>query len=73
LGSSSESPFTCLPTYNSKAIPVNGSRDLYGSEMSRVPHCLDNRLTDGGEVVSLTLQPHSSPQKHFLVLVSVTG
>jgi hypothetical protein len=25
-----------------------------GCEMLRMPHCLDNRLTDGSEVVSLT-------------------
>jgi hypothetical protein len=25
--------------------------------MLRIPHCLDNRLTDGGEVVSLTRRP----------------
>jgi hypothetical protein len=39
--------------------------------MSRIPHCLDNRLTDGGEVVSLTTRPHSTSQKPFLVLISV--
>jgi hypothetical protein len=27
-----------------------------GFETSRLPHFLDNRLTDGGEVVSLTRQ-----------------
>jgi hypothetical protein len=26
----------------------------YGFETSRLPHFLDNRLTDGGEMVSLT-------------------
>jgi hypothetical protein len=26
-------------------------------ETSRLPHFLDNRLTDGGEVVSLTRRP----------------
>jgi hypothetical protein len=31
--------------------------------MLRIPHCLDNRLIDGGEVVSLT------PQKHFSATV----
>jgi hypothetical protein len=31
-----------------------------------IPHCLDNRLTDGGEVVSLT-HLLSTPQKHFFV------
>jgi hypothetical protein len=32
--------------------------------VSRIPHCLDNRLTDGGEVVSPTHQPRSNSQKH---------
>jgi hypothetical protein len=32
--------------------------------MSRIPHCLNNRLTDGVEVVSLTHRPRSAPQKH---------
>jgi hypothetical protein len=27
--------------------------------MLRIPHCLDNRLTDGGKVVSLTHRPRS--------------
>jgi hypothetical protein len=37
------------------------------------PHCLDIRITDGGEVVSLTRRPRSTPQKRFLVLISVRG
>jgi hypothetical protein len=36
--------------------------------MLRIPHCLDIRLTDGGDVVSLTRQPRSTPQKHFISL-----
>jgi hypothetical protein len=32
-----------------KAIPVTG---LEGYEMLGVPHCLDNRLIDGGKVVT---------------------
>jgi hypothetical protein len=39
--------------------------------MFRIPHCLDNRLTDDGEIVSLTLRPRSTSQKHFQILVSV--
>jgi hypothetical protein len=31
----------------------------------RIPHCLDNRLTDGCKVVSLMYQPQFTPQKHF--------
>jgi rRNA maturation protein Nop10 len=33
--------------------------------MLRIPYCLDNRLTDGGKVVSLTHPPHFTPQKHY--------
>jgi hypothetical protein len=33
--------------------------------MLRIPHCLDSRLTDGGNV-SPTLPPRSTPQKHYL-------
>jgi hypothetical protein len=52
-----------------KAIPAAGR----GCEMSRMPHLLDNRLTDGGEVVSIMRWPRPTPQKHFLVLISVQG
>jgi hypothetical protein len=31
--------------------------------MSRLPHFLDNRLTDGGEVVSLTRRSPFKPRK----------
>jgi hypothetical protein len=33
--------------------------------MLRIPHCLDNRLTDGGNVVSPTIRPHFTLQKHL--------
>jgi hypothetical protein len=32
--------------------------------MLRIPHCLDNRLIDGGKVVSPTHRPHFTPQKY---------
>jgi hypothetical protein len=45
--------------------------------MLRVPHCLDNTLTDGGKVVSLKLRPHFTPQKYFFssspILICVRG
>jgi hypothetical protein len=46
--------------------------------MLRIPHCLDNGLTDIDEdkVVSLTQQPRSTPKKHYfpvLVLISARG
>jgi hypothetical protein len=34
---------------------------------------LDNILTDGGEVFGITRRPRSTPQKRFLVLISVRG
>jgi hypothetical protein len=45
-----------------KAIPVTGRESPEGCETSRVPHFLDNRLTDGGEV-SLTRRPPFTPQE----------
>jgi hypothetical protein len=47
----------------SKAISVTGRAGPYGCEMSRLPHFLDNRLTDGGKVVSLTRRPPITPRK----------
>jgi hypothetical protein len=44
--------------------------EVYRVEMLKIPHCLDNRLTDGGEV-SITHRPLFTPQKYFLVLISV--
>jgi hypothetical protein len=35
--------------------------------MLGIPHCLDNRLMDGGRVVGPTHRPHFAPQKHFFV------
>jgi hypothetical protein len=33
----------------------------WGRETSRLPHFVENRLTDGDEVVSLTNRPHFTP------------
>jgi hypothetical protein len=41
--------------------------------MLRMPHCVDNCLTEGGKVVSHTCPPRSTHQKQFIVLISVTG
>jgi hypothetical protein len=41
--------------------------------MSRIPHFLDSRFTDDSEIVSFTRRQRSTAQKHFLVLISVTG
>jgi hypothetical protein len=45
-----------------KAIPVTGHEGSWGCETSRLPHFLDNRLTDGSEVVSPTRRPPFTPQ-----------
>jgi hypothetical protein len=48
---------------------LTGRGGPYVCEKSRLPHFLDNRLTDGGEVVSLTrrppLPPRNIPDTHF--------
>jgi hypothetical protein len=59
-----------------KAIRVTDLGGLQGCEMLRIPHCLDNRLIDGGKFVSPTHRPHFTPQKHYfmpLILMSVRG
>jgi hypothetical protein len=42
-----------------KAIPVTGRESPEGCETSKLPHFLDSRLTDGGEVAALYLQEDS--------------
>jgi hypothetical protein len=49
----------------SKAIPVTGRGCLYHCEILRIALCLDSRVTDDGEVVSLTRRQRSTPQKLF--------
>jgi hypothetical protein len=46
-----------------KAIPVTGREGPYGCDTSWLPHFLDNRLTDGGEVVSPIHRPPFNPRK----------
>jgi hypothetical protein len=46
-----------------KAIPVTGRESPYGCETSKVPHLLDNWLTEGGEVVRLKRRPPFTPQE----------
>jgi hypothetical protein len=48
-----------------KTIPVTGREGPWGCEMSRLPHFLENRVTDDGEIVSLTRRPHFTPQEDF--------
>jgi hypothetical protein len=42
--------------HKAKTVPVTGRRVPEGCETSRLPHFLENRFTNGGEVVSLTRQ-----------------
>jgi hypothetical protein len=57
-----------------KAISVRGLGGPSGWETSRLPHFLDNRITDGGEVVSLMSWPPFTPRKipgtHFCSILS---
>jgi hypothetical protein len=55
---------TGLSLGSTKAIPVTGREGPYGYETSKLPHFLDNRLIDGGKVVSLTRRPHLYPQEY---------
>jgi hypothetical protein len=48
-----------------KAIPVTGSEGLWSCEMLKLPHFLDNRLTDGGKVVNVTRRPPFTTQENF--------
>jgi hypothetical protein len=48
---------------NGKAIPVTGGTGPWGCETANLPHFLDNRLTDGGEVVSPMRRPPFTTRK----------
>jgi hypothetical protein len=44
-------------------VPISGRRNLYVNELLIIPHCEDNRLTDGRYVI-LTQRPRSALQDH---------
>jgi hypothetical protein len=46
-----------------KAVLVTVHEGPQGCETSRLPHFLDNQLTDGGEVVGSTRRPVFTPRK----------
>jgi hypothetical protein len=52
-----------------KSIPVTGHGGPNGCETSRIPYFLDNRLTEGVEVVNLKSRPlftaRKIPDTHF--------
>jgi hypothetical protein len=57
-----------------KGIPVTGHGGPEDCEVLKLSHFLDNRLTDGGEVVSLTHLPPFTPRnipRRFLVFIFV--
>jgi hypothetical protein len=58
-----------------KAIPVTGRECPQGCETSRLPHFLDNQLTDGGEVFSAgrPLSPRNSLYSFLLEAASTPG
>jgi hypothetical protein len=49
--------------HNCKVVPVTDHEGPYGCERLRLPHLLDNWLTDGGKVVSLMRRPPFNPQE----------
>jgi hypothetical protein len=55
--------FSITMVKKGKTIPVTGRGGSQGCKTSRLPHFLDNRLTDGSEVVSLTRRPPFTPQE----------
>jgi hypothetical protein len=48
-----------------KAISVTGFGNVYVSEISRIPHCLNSRLRGGDEVMNLMHRPQFSPGNIF--------
>jgi hypothetical protein len=55
-------------TYNpedNKALALTDHGDPLGCETSKIPHFLDNWLTDGGEVINLKRPPPFNPQEDF--------
>jgi hypothetical protein len=52
-------------TSKSKVIPVTGRGGLYDCEMLSIPHCVDNRLTDGDNVASLRDLCHTRIWSHI--------
>jgi hypothetical protein len=56
----------------SKVIHVTGSGGLYGFEMLRILHCLDSRLKDDSEVVSITRRLRFTPRNIiFLCMIFI--
>jgi hypothetical protein len=56
-----------------ESVRVTGRGGAYGWEASRLPHFLENRPRDGGEMSNLKRQLPFIPPGRFLVLISVRG
>jgi hypothetical protein len=52
-----------LKSKKGKAIPVTDRGGPEGCEWSRLPHFLESRLTDDGDVVNLTRRTPFTPQE----------
>jgi hypothetical protein len=60
----------CINVNNAIRITERGGP--YGCETQRIPHFLDNRMTEGGEVINPMSWPRFSLRR-FLVLIPVIG
>jgi hypothetical protein len=58
--------FTLLLNSDGKPSPVTGRGGRCGSETSRITHFIDDRLTDGGEVIGILGLPN--PSSHTMAL-----
>jgi hypothetical protein len=57
----------------SKTISVTGRGGLLGCERVRIPHCLDSRLTDGGELSALRTGHALLPRNIISLLLAITS
>jgi hypothetical protein len=57
--------FVQSASLNNRVIFVTGRCNLYGCETSRLPHFLQNWLTDG---IRLTLRPPYTPGRFLIIL-----
>jgi hypothetical protein len=59
-----------LPEQQARCLPAYGISYNYPCNRPwRIPHCLENRLIDGGKVVSPAHRLHFTPQKLYVTIV----